>query len=218
MSGAFTGSSKAKSPAPYSSGHSVKGAIAIPARLQKKIQNKAKQLKRSTVKGGGVGEPVQMVIPAGFAFVMLVGETYDTAQWQYVTFEYGRTLGVSQQPFAVFKDVTNDMHRFWKRVVIDGSFQTNERGMWVRSMKLIEVHQTAKDVTHRLFGEEEAFKDSIRLGALAKLSPQEAKLLGLDTEYTMLRIMQTGPRETEDDQLAATLRDSLCQIGLAKDI
>jgi hypothetical protein len=198
--------------------HAPAPAISLSGTLGKKVQNRVKALKRSKVKAGGVGEPIQTVIPAGFAFIMLVGETMETANWQFVTFEYGRTLGTSTQPFMVFKEITNEMHRFWKRVVIDGSFQANERGMWMRSMKLVEVHQSAKDVTERLFGEEEAFKDSMRLGAMAKLSPQEAKLLGLETEYTMLRLIQTGPRETEDDNLASTLRDSLCALGLDKSI
>jgi hypothetical protein len=192
-------------------------SVPLSSKPGKKIQNRAKVLKQSKVKAGGV-TPIQSVIPAGFAFIMLVGETMETAQWQFVTFEYGRTLGTSSQPFSVFKEITNEMHRFWKRVVIDGSFQANERGMWMRSMKLVEVHQSAKDVTERLFGEEEAFKDSMRLGAMSKLSPQEAKLLGLETEYTMLRLIQTGPRETEDDNLASTLRDSLCALGLDKSI
>ncbi|RYD66267.1 MAG: hypothetical protein EOP83_05485 [Verrucomicrobiaceae bacterium] len=190
--------------------------MSLSSKVAKKVQAKAKGLRRSNVKGGGVGDQHQTVIPAGFAFIMLVGESYDTAEWRYVTLEYGRTLGYANQPFTVFPEVTNDMHRFWKRVVIDGAFQPNERGMWMNSMKLVEVHQTVKDVSERLFGDEEAFKDSMKLAALAKLSPAEAKLLGLDTEYTMLKIMQSGPRESEDENLASSLRDSLCGVGIAK--
>lgn len=184
--------------------------------IQKKAMKRAQAVKNSKPRRGdtAVGEALQTVIPAGFAFVMKYGATLDKAEWRYVTFEYGNCLGVSPLPFTVFKEITNDLNRFWRRVVIDGAFRMNEGYMWPKTMKLVEVHMSAKDATGRLFGDDDMHSDAIRLGALAKLAPQEAKLLGLETDYTMLRIVQGMPNDADDERMADHLRNNLEALGL----
>lgn len=143
--------------------------------------------------------------PNGYAFVVKVGDQLNTASWRYVTFEYGDTLSVSSTPYNVFPDVTNDCHRFWKRVVIDGAFQFDTANVWKDTLRLVEVHNILIDATESLYPDAESFEEARKFGALAKLTPQEAELLGVGAEYTILKIIQSGPSYEGDEKLLHTL-------------
>jgi hypothetical protein len=182
--------------------------------ISKARAKRAQALRKSNVKAGGPGQPVQRVIPAGFAFAVLVGPKREEAVWRYLTFEYSNVVGYTNAPYNVFSEVTPVMHRFWKRCVIDNVFLPNEREMWLDSVKLVEVHNTVKDVTDRLFADESFQEDSMRMAALSKLSPTDARLLGVEAEYTMMKIMQGVPRAVEDEQMIQDMRMSQEQLGI----
>ncbi|WP_156629649.1 hypothetical protein [Methylobacterium sp. Leaf85] len=192
--------------------HSFSGLTAKPSAKDKK---RAKALKRSSVRKGGVSEPSKTA-SAGFAFVVRVGRNPKHAVWRYVTPEYGRGLGTSPMPRGVFQAITPELHRIWKAAVIDDAFVWDDPFVQKETLRLVEVHLSSLDVTDRLFSDPEAFDDSVKMAALAKLSPAEAQILGLETEYTMLRIIQSKPTEDEMEKLVGDARQQLEEVGLTR--
>ncbi|MBO1021487.1 hypothetical protein IPV08_16120 [Methylobacterium sp. SD274] len=196
--------------------HSIGGGTAMAIGLTAKDKKRAKALKRAVVRKGRPSEPPQNTSSAGFAFVVKVGRDPKNAAWRYVTPDYGRSLGTSSVPRAVFPSITPTLHSIWKAAVIDGAFQWDDPFVQRDTLRLVEVHLSSRDVTERLFPDDEAFADSVKMAALAKLSPAEARVLGLETEYTMLRIVQSNPSENETEELTGEGRQQLEEIGLTR--
>ncbi|RYD62553.1 MAG: hypothetical protein EOP83_14310 [Verrucomicrobiaceae bacterium] len=153
-------------------------------------------------------------VSAGYAFVVKQGPDEETAEWRYVTFNYGTTLDVSLFPNMVFPQVTPRHHELWKRVVIDNAFDWDTGHVWPRTLRMVEVFLDVKDITPQLFIDDETYAHSRKLAALSKLTDEEARLLQCEQDFVFLKISQNKKRVQNDHNLADEIRSSLHHLGV----
>lgn len=150
--------------------------------------------------------------PRGYGLAVKVGQDASSGEWQFVTLEYGNRLSTTTVPYALFPEVNNDLAEFWRMVTLDRAYNFDEKYIHIETMKLVEVFVGVKDVSEKLFIDADAHRDNQKLAALAKLSPQEATLLGLETEYVMLMMMKNKPDENRAQALLRKLNETLVPL------
>ncbi len=205
---------------PGSSGlNSVGSAPAVKAssgsykqRMSRPISN-AKPMKRKTrvrnTKPSAQAENVHV----GFAFVVLTGADPKHQCWQYVHVSYGTTLDTNSAPYKVFPHISREMGEFWKRVVIDNAYDwENYNHVHPKTLKLVEVYHHTQDVSDRLFYSDEEMENQQKLAALSKLTAEDAKRLGVDRDYFMLKMFQQGTQERMDENRASAMRDQQVEL------
>lgn len=155
-------------------------------------------------------EPARPPRSVGYTFVVKQGQG-DAQAWKYVRICYETMLGCCTYPMTVFDSVTDDVRDIWKRVVIDGSFYWDEQHVDPKSMRLVKIQAQGHDATSELFDDDGFAKQQRRFAALSKLSPDEAKLLGVEEKYTLMRLFRDQNTNTRaDETLADRLREAAC--------
>lgn len=152
-------------------------------------------------------------VHVGFAFVVLTGTEPKYHAWQYVHLSYGTTLDTTNAPYKVFPNISREMGEFWKRVVIDNAYDwENYNHVHPKTLKLVEVYHHTQDVSDRLFYSDEEMENQQKLASLSKLTPEDAKRLGVDRDYFMLKMFQQGSQDRADENRATAMRDAQVEL------
>jgi hypothetical protein len=139
-------------------------------------------------------------VEQGYAFVVKM----EDGKWNFVQHDYGTMLGHTSFPEEVYKDIDPALAEFWHNVVIDGLFHFEDRRVDASTMRLVHVEVKTTECTEALFKDSGLLEQSTRHAALAKLTPEEARALRVESEYSLMCLH----RNRSDDALREASKNS----------
>lgn len=147
---------------------------------------------------------------SGYMFIVQVG---DEREWKPVRLDGDHTLSVTRTPEQVFPRISQEMKDLWKRVVIDDAINWDCYNAHHQTLRLMKVEMTSQDCTAELFQDREEALHNQRWAGLAKLSEREARILGLEEQYALMKLFRNPDAEQEDNRLLDDLRATTAQFG-----
>jgi hypothetical protein len=138
---------------------------------------------------------------SGYTFVVQQKTRKGEPEWKFVWVNYDDRLKVAEAPYHISNEITEDMYDLWKRIAIDNVFEWESTRIDPSSLRLVKIETRMVDVTPQLFPHDGDMVAQQRFAALAKLTPEEAKLLGVDDKYALHKLMSRPAIDADDESL-----------------
>src|SRR6478752_2769177 len=128
-------------------------------------------------------------------FIIVVQQT--DGLWQYINVT-GGGVDTTYQPVVYDLTQKDTLLELWKRVVLDGAIPWGSTNVRPESMRIVRIRTNVTDAMGELFEDRNQMREFERIKAVAKLSDDEARLLGL-TSLKAKQIMLSNPDAHSDD-------------------
>lgn len=156
---------------------------------------------------------------AGYTFVVRQ-KKWAEEHWRFVYLDYDHRLNLADTPNMIFDSITDDMLDLWKRIAVDNVVTWRDSNIDTSSLRLVRIETIVRNATEELFGHDAHMFEQKRFAALSKLTPEEAKLLGIDSAYALMKLFSKAKDRKADNDLIDRVRDAsleteLFQIGKA---
>ena len=135
-------------------------------------------------------------------YLCLVVQCND-GDWRYVRIN-SSDADVMNQPYLYDKADADKLMLFFKRAVVDQVIPWDDP-VRVETLRIVSYRMEIEDVTGSLFYDEDDLVETMRMAALAKLSDDEAMMLGLGDQKAKQRLFENADYTPEDQALMKEL-------------
>lgn len=136
------------------------------------------------------------------SYLALVAMNGD-GEWQFM-YPCGDSLDNTPTPFVYEDHMAEDLLEIWKRAVLDGAIPMSS--YWRReTLRIVRFRMHAVDATGELFEDRGQQLEYQRLMAVAKLTDDEARLLGLDVLKAKQKLLHCPDNHPDDQKTLSRL-------------
>jgi hypothetical protein len=173
----------------------------MPKKKEKFSEKKKKEKKKAKDRASSELAILQdSAYRSGYTFV--VQQTGSTSySWRYVGTNYDDDLVLSDNPRHLFPEINDDVLELWKRIAIDNVFTWQARNVVPSTLRLVKVETRVVDATAEIFPHQGEYETQMKFATLSKMTPQEAKLLGVEKDYVLMKMFSRKDRDVDDEKL-----------------
>jgi hypothetical protein len=132
--------------------------------------------------------------------------------WRFLSINHhGNHVGTQYWPDRGFGKINDEMYNFWDHVTIDNGFQFDTQ-VDRSSLRLVRLRVEMSDATDLLFPDEDHRANVMRKTALAKLTDEEANMLGLGVEYAKMKIFM-GTHDDHAHEILKKMSDHIDEVS-----